>query len=387
LAITGYSVAAYTGMITDDRRAGPYVEALRRAVRPGSVVLDIGTGTGAFAMLAARFGARRVFAVEPGDVIHMAREILRDNDGLAERVELIQDLSTRITLPEPADVIVSDLRGVLPFLQQHIPSIIDARARHLAPGGVLIPRRDRLWLAPVEAPGLYAHHALSPELSAYGLRLAAARRVTANAWCRAEVVPEQLLAEPLPWVTLDYATVGSPDAVGTASFTAARPSTCHGLAVWFDAELADGIGFSNAPAERPLLYGCAFFPWWAPVPLAAGDVAQVELGATLIGEDYVWRWKAEVHAQGDPERRLARFDQSTFQAVLQGPAQLRKRDASYVPHLAMDGELERLALDLMDGQRSLREIAEALSERFPERFGDWAAAMNLVGPLSQRFSR
>ena len=56
-----------------------------------------------------------------------------------------------LVLAYRAGIIISDLRGVLPWFQQHIPSIIDARKRLLARGGVLIPRRDILWAAVVEA--------------------------------------------------------------------------------------------------------------------------------------------------------------------------------------------------------------------------------------------
>jgi hypothetical protein len=61
-------------------------------------------------------------------------------NGYADRITFHQTLSSAITLPQPADVIVSDLRGVLPLMQHHIPAIVDARQRLLAPGGVLIPR-------------------------------------------------------------------------------------------------------------------------------------------------------------------------------------------------------------------------------------------------------
>ena len=54
---------------------------------------------------------------------------------------------------------VSDLRGVLPFFQHHIPSIVDARQRLLASGGVLIPCRDTLWATLVEDPELYRPYA------------------------------------------------------------------------------------------------------------------------------------------------------------------------------------------------------------------------------------
>jgi hypothetical protein len=45
-------------MFHDDRRTGDYLRALAEAVRPGDVVLDIGTGSGVVAIAAARAGAR-----------------------------------------------------------------------------------------------------------------------------------------------------------------------------------------------------------------------------------------------------------------------------------------------------------------------------------------
>src|SRR5437870_11229737 len=74
-----YSVADYGIMIADRVRMEAYMQALRSAVRPGGVVVDIGTGTGIFALLACRFGARRVYAIEPNDAIQVAREIARAN--------------------------------------------------------------------------------------------------------------------------------------------------------------------------------------------------------------------------------------------------------------------------------------------------------------------
>ena len=69
-----YSLAGYGKMIADKVRMDAYSQALRRAVKPGSVVVDIGAGTGICAMLACRFGARKVYAIEPDDAIHVARD-------------------------------------------------------------------------------------------------------------------------------------------------------------------------------------------------------------------------------------------------------------------------------------------------------------------------
>src|ERR1044072_3779806 len=146
-----YSLHFYGQMLADASRMEAYAAALRRTVNRDSVVMDLGCGPGVFALLACKLGARRVYAVEPDNVILLAREAAAAN-GCAERIEFFEKLSTQITLPEPGTIIVSDVRGLLPFYQQNIQSLIDARQRLLAPHGVLIPRRDILWAAAVEAP-------------------------------------------------------------------------------------------------------------------------------------------------------------------------------------------------------------------------------------------
>src|SRR5512135_770538 len=83
-----YSIGGYQKMVDDAVRMNAYADALRRAVRPGSVVVDIGAGTGILSLLACRFGAARVYALEPDDCINVARENAAAN-GLADRIEWI----------------------------------------------------------------------------------------------------------------------------------------------------------------------------------------------------------------------------------------------------------------------------------------------------------
>src|SRR4051794_6240190 len=133
-----YSISGFGEMIADRVRLDAYVEALRRHVKPGCVVVDIGAGTGIFSLLACKFGARRVYAIEPSDAAELIHQTARDN-GCAERISVLRQPSSELTLPERADVIVSDLRGVLPAFHHHLADIADARQRLLAPGGTLIP--------------------------------------------------------------------------------------------------------------------------------------------------------------------------------------------------------------------------------------------------------
>lgn len=379
-----YALADYGMMIANRERTDAHVRALEQTVKPVSVVVDIGTGTGIFALLAARLGARRVFAIEPSNVIQVAREIAAAN-GLAGAIEFIQDLSTRVTLPEPADVIVSDLRGVLPFHQDHLPSIVDARQRLLAPGGVLIPQSDRLWGAVVEAPDLYEPVACWQ--NGYRFDMGPAQRIGCNAWRKGRVSPEQLLVSAQRLGVIDYRSVQAPDFSASVHWQAQREGTGHGLLVWFDSTLTEGVEISNAPGAPELIYGSAFFPWPAPVSLTPGDRISALWGANLSGDSYIFRWETRVLDVRDPGRVKADFRQSTFFGEPVAPASLRKRASNNRPKLDEDGQIDRLILDLMDGDTVSEQIARRVQERFPARFAKWQAALARVGELSLRYSR
>jgi type I protein arginine methyltransferase len=383
-----YSIADYGAMISDKVRMDAFVQALRDATKPGAVVVDIGTGTGIFAMLACRFGARRVYAIDPEDAIEVAREIASAN-GCADRIEFIQAMSTRVTLPERADVIISDLGDMLPWYRRHIPSIVDARARFLGPGGVLIPQRDVAWCAVVEAPDLYAKRSRAWDANGFGLDMSAARRIVVNTWSHGRVTSDNLLTDPARWATLDHTVVEDPDVNAHLRWTVTRSGTGHGLSLGFDRTVADGICISNAPdapeSTRHVVYGTVFLPWLTPVVLAEGDIVTVDLNATLIREDYVWTWNTRVLDRGPSGAEKAAFQQSTFYGMPLSNVALRKKAGGYVPTLTEDGQIVRFVIDAIDGQASVDEIARRVSAEFPGRFPRPCDALSYVADLSRQF--
>lgn len=310
-----YSVHFYGQMLRDATRMEAYTAALRRVVKPDSVVMDLGCGPGVFALLACKIGARRVYAVEPENIVGLAREAAAAN-GFSDRIEFFEKLSTEIILPEPATIIISDLRGVLPWFEQNVASIIDARERLLAPGGVLIPHRDVLWASVVEAPEQY-EEIVGPWRDQFDLDMAAGRRLVTNTWRKSRIKPEQLLTDPVCWSTLDYHEVNSPDVRAEISLQVGRNGTAHGAVMWFDSELAEGIGFSNHPAAPEMIYGIGFFPFSQPVEVLEGERITLRLAADLVNDGYVWRWDTEVLGK-------ASFQQSTFHGVPLSTNQLRK---------------------------------------------------------------
>src|SRR5271165_7114474 len=150
-----YSLREFGAMIADAGRFGAYAKAIARAVRPGDTVVEIGCGPAVFSLLACQAGARRVFAIETEECIHFARELAAAN-GFADRIEFFQCDSRKVDLPERANVIISDIRGALPLHDNSVRSLEDARERFLAPGGIMIPQRDMLKAAVIDAHDFYA---------------------------------------------------------------------------------------------------------------------------------------------------------------------------------------------------------------------------------------
>jgi type I protein arginine methyltransferase len=136
-----YDDFAHGEMIKDETRMARYTAAVRRYA-PGRTVLDIGTGQDAlWALEAARSGAAHVWAVE---VIPRSAELARGavaRAGFAERVTVLEGMSTDISLPSPVDFCVSEIIGTLGGSEGAAPVLRDARERLVRPGGILAPHR------------------------------------------------------------------------------------------------------------------------------------------------------------------------------------------------------------------------------------------------------
>lgn len=381
-----YTVPDYNRMLADRVRMEAYASALRQTVHPDSVVVDMGAGTGIMTLLACRFGARRVFAIEPADVIQVAREVIRAN-GYTDRVEFFQQVSTAVSLPERADVIVEDLRGALPPFQSHLQSLVDARRRLLKPGGILIPQSDTMWAAVAEMPDLYSNQVAAPAPDGLQFDFGPARRLARNDLLKAHLSAEQLLVDPQCWATLDYPTLESLHLSANLHWAAKRSGTAHGIILWFDTMLVPGVEFSNSPAAPELVYGKVMLPLEQPVSLVAGDEISLTLHANFVKNDYLWRWNTRVTDGTSPARVKAEFVQSSFYAVPLSPAQLSKQSADHVPVPNEEGDIDYFVLSQFRAGTSLGQIARCLVATYPKRFGSEADALTHVAERSLKYSR
>lgn len=376
-----YSITQYGRMIEDKQRMAAYTQALRSAITPGCTVLDIGAGFGVFSILACKLGAGRVIAVEPAGAVAMGPEMARAN-GCADRIEFIQGPSQDLGPEHQADVIIADLRGVVPLYTLHIPTIADARARLLAPGGVLITQRDHLRCALVSDEALAAETFQPWQSNDTGLDLSAGNRIAVNAERKVYIQPENLLSDTADFVTLDYQTITEPDVSSSFTLTASRAAPAHGLLVWFDTELAGGQGFSNAPDQSKRIYGQLFLPFERPVAMAQGDTARIDMDFQLAGDQYNKTWKTRFVRAGEADLS---FSQSLALADFITADDLRRRSGGYRPQFSARLDLDQYCLSRFDGATSQATIAHDVMNRIPGRFATETEALGYVAALAARY--
>lgn len=277
-------------MLSDVARTGSFARAIREVVRPGSKVLDVGTGTGILSFFAAQAGAEKIYAVDNTDVIKLAGRLAQDN-GLADRIEFTQGMIENVTIPEPVDVIVSEWIGNFLIMENMFSSYLSARDRFLSPGGTAIPARARVLLVPIEDSTIYKENGpgyweqpvwgldYTPALEWYWKNLA---------HHSIEVPASACIAEPRVLCDIDCVKDNAEAFYfdRTVEFPIEGNATLHGFCGYFDLQLSPGVSLDTSPFAKATHWKQVYFPT-SSIHLRQGDTLVVSAKALSEGEK---RW-------------------------------------------------------------------------------------------------
>jgi precorrin-6B methylase 2 len=275
-------------LLADETAQNLFRRAIQEVVRPGDVVVDLGTGSGIHALFACQAGAKRVHAIDADNVIELARLVAREN-GFEDRIRFHFGLSQSIELPERADVVITNT-GFLGTLTM----APDARKRFLKRGGRLMPSRIRLTLVPVTQDRFYREQIQNWTREKFGLRFSAFRDFAAHHPFVSHFEERDQIAEP---VDLDPIVIGTDVSWlnrWQMEFEIERDATWHGISGWYAFQLSPSIWMSTKPplALSPRLWFHPFFPLEKPLKVKRGDKVRVELGLALgaAADAPLWQW-------------------------------------------------------------------------------------------------
>ncbi len=341
----------------------PRVDALRRAihatVRPGDVVLDLGCGTGLLGLIACEAGAARVYAVDEGGMLEIARAIAHAS-GFGSRITHIPGHSTKIDLAERAGVLVFDQIGRFGFEAGLLEYALDARRRLLTPDARIMPGPVTVRVALASSAEIRSRIDFWDSRPG-GIDASAARLTAENTGYPIEPHHTVLHSDVADVVTLLPASWDEEPLSGRVALTATAAGRVDGLTGWFVAALAPGITMTNAPGHADRIdRRVAFLPFDQPIDLRAGDT--LEVSVRLLAADMVLTWEA-ARADGTSRR-----SQSTWKGMLPVREERQRTREDAVPVLTARGAARRTLLELCDGLRSVADIERALLARHPELF-------------------
>lgn len=197
--------AMHEGLLKDEARTDFFMKAIDATVRD-KVVLDIGCGLGIFSLFAAQAGARHVYAVDSSAILNQTREIVAAN-GMEERITLIRGKIEEIDLPvDTVDVILCEWMGSLVVHASLISSVIHARDKWLAKGGVIVPDFAELFVLGIEDEA-YKKDKIHWWGNVYGFNMAPMAEKSIREPYSDYVARDHIVTEPCSVKTFDMRTI------------------------------------------------------------------------------------------------------------------------------------------------------------------------------------
>ncbi|URW76155.1 50S ribosomal protein L11 methyltransferase [Sphingomonas donggukensis] len=278
-------------MLRDAPRNRMYADAIARVVRPGDRVLDIGSGSGLLAMIAARAGAGHVYSCEMNPAVADVAATIVAANGLTDRVTVLPVNSAALDadrdLGGRVDVIISEIFSDDVIGEGVLPATEDAVARLLRPGGRVLPcgaqivaalasnaRADTGWMTAIEGFDLSAFAALAPVPQRY----------------HADGPHLTLRSPPRDLFSFDLSSGGPWRAAQASVDFVADGEPVDGVALWLRFQLDDAATYENRPgAGSESHWMVCFHRFLAPLHPAASAIVRVRAAHDL---SHIHLWPA-----------------------------------------------------------------------------------------------
>ena len=268
-----YDDLIYFALSSDELRNQIYRQSVARCV-VGKVVLEIGTGAEAvLARMCAEEGARKVYAIEILEESYRKAKARIEELGLSDKIIIIYGDATKISLPEPVDVCVSEIVGAIGGSEA--AAYILNQVRHLyAPQVRVIPERSLTKIAAITLPSeLLDAPAFTPTAAHYTKKIfeQVGHRFDLRL-CLRGVTPDCLISDVGVFEDLDFRTEIPLEAEHEVFLKIPQRAQLSGFLVWLNLFTADEDCIDILANEHS----------WIPVFLPVfGTGVQVEAGSSV----------------------------------------------------------------------------------------------------------
>ncbi len=272
-------------LLGDHVRNHAFADALKKVIKPGMTVLDLGSGTGFLGFLASRLGAKHVTFVESGEILEASKKLAKRNK--ISNCTFINKHSTEVKDLPKVDILISEILGNYALEENMIESIEDAK-RFLKPNGIIIPGVVRQYAAPVISKEFAKDIDVWNDVG-FDLSFDEAREIGQNNMYVKTISVNALMKKgEKEWDSIDFSKKNQSVRTKTISWTVESTQSIHGFALWWEADLVAGITLSTSPHEKPTHWEQIFLPLLRSINVQKGDT----LSLTLTSDT---RWKTKIN--------------------------------------------------------------------------------------------
>lgn len=278
-------------MLADVDRNDAYQEAIERALskQPGARVLDIGTGSGLLAMMAARAGASEVLACEMNPELAKVAEEIVERNGFKDQIKVLNrkssDLKQGVNYEGKYDIVVSEILDVAGIGEGVLPSLRHAYKSLLKPGAVTVPSGMTMYAQLISVPEFYKVNPIK-EISGFDLSpFNQFRSPDEYLPVRLNTLDHEVLSEPVAYYSFDLSAVPEERDVSNphttdVEFKVTREGKVQAVAFWFELHLDDTLTLSSGLGGRLKHWGQAVCFMKEEIPVTSGD--QVPMVAKFL---------------------------------------------------------------------------------------------------------
>jgi len=265
-------------MLKDKVRTQTYMKAIVNNAHlfKGKTVLDVGCGTGILCMFAAKAGAKKVIGVECAGIIHSARKIVEAN-GFSNVITLVQGKVEEIDLPvDKVDIIISEWMGYFLLYESMLDTVLYARDKWLAPGGMIFPDKANIFLCAIE-DAEYREDKINFWDNVYGFDMSCIKETALLEPLVDVCDAKQVMSDSCQVLSVDIYTVTKEELDFASNFKLRikRDDYCHAIVAYFNvifSKTHTKLGFSTGPADQYTHWKQTVFYLEDPIVLSAGDV-------------------------------------------------------------------------------------------------------------------
>lgn len=278
-------------MLADDARNEAYRRAIEKAAPGRRLALDIGTGSGLLAMMAARAGAARVVACEMITPLARAAARIVARNGYGDRVTVLAKKSTQLAvgvdLPERADLLISEIVDGGLLGEGMLRTLRHANSMLVTPDAAVIPLAATVSGALIECADLRHQHRLSPVAGFDLSELDMFRNPLAHHQFDMAHEAHRVLSRAVELARFDFRRLPEAAASRRLTLEIVEDGTAQAIAFWFDLELDEEITLSTRPGSAGH-WRQAVVVFDRDRPVRRGERVELLVGHTDSGFRFDW---------------------------------------------------------------------------------------------------